>query len=505
MPLLIEDIIATVLWLIAVGLTITAGFVITAVQRRITRQRYFEQLDRARERALALVEPLFDGRGRLDTVFGALRSFRSKPERDALEQVLLWHTQSPEHLALTREIAQRLGWIQGWTEALRSHAQRGSVELQHVLGELRDDYRPPLGFRRLRLWVGTTFLERCRAAERLARIPTPGGLLALLAGTADSHLEVREVCVRNLGRLADPATLPVLIAELIEVLEGRSRLSVRTLKTALVQFPLEEADAFRDALQHPNRRVRFFATDIIREIADRRAAVELLGKNDFSPEIYRLFTETLWRDEWGDVRARASLVIAHFHDSLSASILQAAVEDPEWFVRLHATRAATGKLYQALAPVLARRLTDSHWLVREATVRSLRQMGDYGVEHIFRAFLTTQDRYAAEQIAEEVQRSGMLVELLANLNTEEDVRRARSVARRLVELDRTTMLQAYLSAPVPSELKLLLIHELSGAVNPACLQALRTCAEADPDPRVRTAATTAFSTATMLATGSGQN
>ena len=88
-------------------------------------------------------------------------------------------------------------------------------------------------------------MERCRIADKLALVPTPEGLLALLAGTEDPHLDVEEVCIRNLGRLADPATLPVLIEGMIKAIEGHSRLSVRHLKTALVQFPLEEVDALR--------------------------------------------------------------------------------------------------------------------------------------------------------------------------------------------------------------------------------------------------------------------
>jgi HEAT repeat protein len=326
-------------------------------------------------------------------------------------------------------------------------------------------------------------------------------MIALLAGTDDPDREVREVCVRKLGQLADPATLPVLVEELVQVLEGKSPLSVRTLKSALIQFDLDEMDAFREALVHPNRRVRFFATDIIREVSVRHARKEELGKNDFSPEMYRLFTEVLWKDEWADVRARAAPVIVYFNDATSVRILSQLLEDEVWFVRLHTCRAITNRFYISLVPELAKRLTDTNWLVREAAVHSLGQMGDVGINESFRAFLTTRDTYAAEQIAENLQRDGTLVSLLSSLtqiSSDQDYQRARAVARRMIQLGKTTLLQSYLVVPSPRQLKLMLIDELSGSISASYLQVLQACSESDEDPEVRNAATGVFQSAASL-------
>lgn len=492
MPLLIENLIATVVWLIIVGLTLTAGFVLVTIQRRVTRRRYFQQLDRARQRAQDLVEPLYEGGGDLDSAIPAFRTFRSTVERRALESVVLFHTRVSEHMNTTREIAQRMGWIREWVDLVRARLKPPTGAVARVLAELGDNYTPPK--QRLRLRLRANFVQRCLAADKLVRVPTPEGLLALLAATQDPHLDVEEVCIRNLGRMADPATLPVLIENLIDVLEGRSRQSIRNLKTSLVLFPLEEIDAFRPALEHANRRIRFFATDIIREIADRQAATELLSKNDFSPEMYRLFSEKLCRDEWGDVRARAAVVIGHFHDDMANNILQKLLQDEAWYVRLHACRAAAGKFFLPVASSVAERVTDQHWLVREAAVRSLRNMGDFGIEQIYRTFLASEDRYAAEQIAEEIQRSGMLAELLANIESEEQRRQAMLVCRRMVAIGRVTMLLAYLMSPVHPSLKLLLIRELSACTTPECLETLRRCADEDADAQVRTTALSAFQT-----------
>ena len=307
MPFLIEHIEFAVKLLIVIGLILGGGITLVTVQRRLTRARYFQKLDRTRHRAGEVVDPLYESDARVNEALPILRSFRSDLERRALEEQLLAHTKSSQQLARTREILHRLGWIREWTDTVRCRVRKPSGQVGRVLAELGDSYRSPTGVGRLRLRLRSGYMERCRVANKLALVPTPEGLLALLAGTEDPHLDVEEVCIRNLGRLADPATLPVLLEGMIKVIEGRSRLSVRHLKTALVQFPLEEVDALRGILQHSHRRVRFFATDIVREIADRRAGTEVLSKNDFSPDMYRLFTTHLWQDQWGDVRARAAV------------------------------------------------------------------------------------------------------------------------------------------------------------------------------------------------------
>lgn len=501
MPFLIENILTTVIWLIALGGAGLAIFVIVAVQRRVRRGQFFRGLDAARIRAQHQLQKLHENPEKLKEVIPELKKFKNDAEWQAMGDVFLDRPARGVNFELVRKVAIELGWIKEWIEVLRCRRRRKEGRLDQMLKEMGDTYQPPTGLRRLQTLLKTNFMERCMAAKRLSQVPTPEGMIALLAGTDDPDGEVREVCVRKLGQLADPATLPVLIEELIQVLEGKSPLSVRTLKSALIMFALDEMDAFRGALVHPNRRIRFFATDIIREVTQRQAQKEQLGKNDFSPEVYRLFTETLWKDEWADVRARAAPVIVHFNDDTSAGILGQLLEDDTWFVRLHTARSITSRFYLSLVPALAKRLTDAHWLVREAAVHSLGQMGDVGINESFRAFLNTRDTYAAEQIAETFQRDGTLVNMLSSLtqiSSEQEYARARAVARRMIQLGKTTLLQSYLVVPSPRSLKLMLIEELSGSISASYLQVLQACSEIDDDPDVRTAATGVFQSASSL-------
>lgn len=514
MPFLIEDLTTTLIQLI-VGVVLAVGVIaLISVRRRIVRQRYFQQLDLSRQKVRELVEPLYQRPGAdLKAAIARLQRLRSKADHYALEEVFLQRAKIPEDLDLTRALVKGMGWTDEWIDVVRSRDRKPSGAAARLLEELHDAYRPPALARRVRLFLTANFTARCQAATRLALIPTPEGLLALIAGLGDPHRDVQEICLRYLGQIGDPVTIPVVAEELIKVLEQRSQQSVRNAKTALVQFSLEDVGALSPLLEHPNRRIRFFATDIIREITERQAAQEVLSKNDFSPEIHRLFTEQLAQDEWGDVRARAAAVIGHFRDSVSSQLLAKLLSDKEWFVRLHACRAAASRFYVALAPGVVQCLTDSHWLVREAATRALVQMGDLGIESMIRVLASGQDRYSAEQVCEELQRSGLLIALLEHLGArvsttpvtggtlsveqtltleEEQNWQALAVVRRMISLGKVAMLLGVLRSPIRMEQKLALIRELALCLTPECLETLRQTAEEDPDPQVRRSALAAF-------------
>jgi len=494
MPYLIENIITVVLWLIGFGLGLTLSVVLLTIQRRLIRQRYFRALDQARGEARRLVDPLFGGaspsEAQMKGALAAFRGFRSKPRRTALEGALLGHAVGPD-FELARLIAIQLGWIDEWIDVLRSRARKPTGELARVLRELGDSYQSSRAMS-LQRRSETNFLERSTAAERLGALPTPEGIAALLAATRDPHRDVEEVCVRNLGRLAHPIALPVLIESMILVLEGRSRLSIRTVETALLQYSLGDIEAFRPALEHANGRVRFFACDIIRRICDRETVVRPVAREDFSREMLHLFLERLWQDANADVRARSALVIGHLRDGSSPEILKMLLDDPIWFVRLHACRAAANKFYVTIAAALVKRITDPHWLVREACVRSLSQMEGFGIEQIINLFLTTEDRYGAEQIAEELQRSGILGDLLGQTDDLRVRQWTAAVTRRLMALGKTSMLLAHLDHSVSSSSKVFLIRELAATDSSRVVAALRRCSEADQDDTVRLEALRAF-------------
>ena len=506
MPFRIEDFTNFIILVIFAVIVVIVAIVIVTVRRRVMRENFFRELDNARERAKSFVEALLvTEKAELDAGIEELRQLQTKAEKKALEEVLLKWAANPKHLPTIREIARKLGWIDEWIQTLRSQAGPPTGAAAKLLTDLKDSFKPSRG----KLPAKMTFVTRCQAAGKLATIPTPEGTIALIAAIFDPHPDVQEVCLRYLGQLGDPAVLPILVDELIKVIEGNSLQSIRNVKTALVQFALEDVKGLMPALAHPQRRVRFLATDTIREIADRHAAKDPLRKNDFSPEIYHIFIDKLWQDEWGDVRARATGVIGHFHDQAGGEILAKLVKDKEWFVRLHACRALDDRAYLSIAPALMGCLTDPHWLVREAATKTLLKMGDLGAERIILSFIQGRDLYSAEQICEEMERSGMIFGLLESLEAPDsrmdelsitrtgsssDAERfqATGVVRRMVTLGKVTMLLTFLRSPVRPEQKLGLIHELKARPTMETVDALHDCAENDPDPRVCQAAFQAF-------------
>jgi HEAT repeat protein len=233
------------------------------------------------------------------------------------------------------------------------------------------------------------------------------------------------------------------------LLEPDTAVSLRSIKAALIRFPLERAAVLLPSLAHSNGRVRFAAVDIIREMADLRAAASpgfVLDSKTFEPELAEIFLGRLCSDENLDVRARAAGVIAHMDDRRATPALLELLKDAQWPVRLHAVRALSQPRYVREAAAIARRLTDSHWMVREAAVGTLLTFGQDGLDHLLETFLTGHDRYCQEQIAEAIHRAGLIphifkqrrrpVEGQAVQPAEHLARLSRAIARASADLQR---------------------------------------------------------------------
>ena len=87
-------------------------------------------------------------------------------------------------------------------------------------------------------------------------------------------------------------------------------------------------------------RIRFLATDIIREMVEHAGkSAAGLDAEGFPAALIEVFLNKLCRDANPDVRARAAPVISSFTDPRVRPTLLALLDDSQWFVRLHAVRA----------------------------------------------------------------------------------------------------------------------------------------------------------------------
>jgi HEAT repeat protein len=304
----------------------------------------------------------------------------------------------------------------------------------------------------------------------------------------DPHPDVQAVTVRSLAAIQEPDSFGPLLERLHEiVLKPAARLSLRTVKTALVSFPLKQAPGLLSSLTHSHRRVRFLATDIIREMVERQSASEedfVLETTNFAPELAEVFVGQLCFDENPDVRARAASVISYLSDPRSTPVLLTLLEDSQWFVRLHAVRALAKRKFLPQAQQVAQRLTDPHWMVRQAAARTLLVFGRVGSEQLAQHFLDTEDRYSREQIADEMQRAGLIPNLLAQYASGRDGAET-EVIDMLVQMGKTSYIVSVLQGSPERNLRKKFLEDFGREPEPNIRAWIKNLAlhESDPDLR----------------------
>lgn len=386
---------------LAVALSLTLSFVMGTLINRWRRARRLGRSSRLRDRFRPLLAGMLTGQIEYDRGRNALNAVAGPGHKGILEQLLLEAKPPPDRLPILRRLCEELGLVENWQRQLIIGAGGGG----HRDGNLRR-----FGIRGFAGRPG--FLSRAIAAQNLGFIRHEPSWPLLVNALCDPHPEVAVVAARSLAAIGEPQSLPALVAHLHSVLlKPDTAVSLRSIKAALIRFPLERAAVLLPLLEDSNGRVRFAAVDIIREMADLRAAASsnlVLDSKTFEPELAEIFLGRLCSDENLDVRARAAGVIAHMDDPRATPALLGLLEDAQWPVRLHAVRALAQSRYVREAGVIARRLTDSHWRVREAAVATLLTFGQDGLNHLLETFLTGNDSYCKEQIAEGIHKAGLM-------------------------------------------------------------------------------------------------
>lgn len=463
--ILLEDLTRFVLWLLFTILTVNMLFLTFVMYRRLARKRYYAVKDSARDRYQHVIAKFLRGELEVSQTASLLEEATSQPEQDALEEMLL--NAPPEQRARISELLFALGNVERWARTAFGY-RRGRTFVQRAF---RGD--APLGTGPANRWNPILRLRffsvpRAIAIERLGSL-TP--LLATYFSTealADPAFEVQRTAIGVLGRHRVPAAIPQLVKELQRAVEQASDLSLRSVKAALVSYRIDDLPWFLPVLEHPNSRVRFFLVDAIREICLHAARTLPLTKNDFSQPFYELFLDQMSADTSADVRARSAAVIGYFRDQRAAQVLRRLLTDENEFVRLHATRACADRLFATLVPDLLRRLEDPKWRVRESAARALRAMDRDGFDELLRLFIATTDRYTAEQIIDEIQRSGTVEDVVSSLVPgNADFALAEAVCRKMVQMGKTSLLlNALASSGVPDEARAVMMDAIALAPPP---------------------------------------
>jgi HEAT repeat protein len=477
MPFLIEHIFEVVLTIVIVVLLGAGSLVVATIARRQRREKYFQRIDELRQRYAPVIAAVLAQKLEYERALAVLKGISGLDREQVLEQLLLEKKPTADQVPILRRLSEDLGLVRLWQERLSGRVSSASI---------RDAIARPGGI--LERVGRLHFLVRAKAADSLGIIQHRPSWPLLVRALEDPHPDVQIVAVRALAAIQEPDSFASLVQRLqAVVLKPTTTLSLRAVKTALVSFPLKQAVGLIPSLNHSHRRIRFLATDIIREIVERHAAWEeefVLDAKIFPPELTETFLNELCFDENPDVRARTAPVISRLADPRATPVLLTLLEDPQWFVRLHAVRALAKRKYLSQAPRVAQRLTDPHWMVREAAARTLLVFGRVGSDHLASHFLSTEDRYSREQIADEMQRAGLIPGLLAQFGSAEDDVEA-NVLEQFAQMGKTSYLVAVLRHSSEHNLRKKFIERFGRYPDPQIRAWLRHIATEEPDEELR--------------------
>lgn len=400
-----------VLWLSLSVLAIDLLLVAFILRRRLSRWLYFSKKDAAVKRFAEPIQHFLAGQLSADDLVATLQTASSVAERDAIRELLLDSLEGSGRKPVT-EVLFRLGYIEAWAREAFGSRRTGEL-LRHIVAE---DKLPPAvkrrftRIRRLRLFS----VKRARAVNQLGQLDAAFSRLFVREALADPSAYVIRANVAAMGHNQQAHEVPLLLDLLRQAVKGSSELPVNSVKTALVRYPISHLDQFIPFLDDEDFRFRFVLVDSIRQVCD--AAKFPLNAKDFPESLYQWFIDKAAQDESVDVRARSARVIRYFHDAAATITLRAMMLDRNEFVRLHTVRACADPHYSALIPDITRRITDPRWRVREASVKTLATFSKAGRRQLAQYFLDTTDQFASEQMIEEMQRSGIITEMLPSLS-----------------------------------------------------------------------------------------
>jgi HEAT repeat protein len=228
--------------------------------------------------------------------------------------------------------------------------------------------------------------RRVHALQRLekAHHPAVPRLIGSVLEDADPRIAV--AAIGTLGDIGDDWAIDVLIDALRRGRSQRSRVA-----SELERLAPTPGARLLPLLRDWDPVVRFWGATLLQPYPELGEATLIELTWDPDPNVRAAAVETLGTRTGRDV----------------ASALLARVDDSEWFVRVHAARAAGHVLGVEAAPTLTHLLADERWWVRTAAKDALRGMGTDAVPPLL-AMLNDDDRFAQNGAAEVLQDIGFV-------------------------------------------------------------------------------------------------
>lgn len=278
-------------------------------------------------------------------------------------------------------------------------------------------------------------IVKSSAAEKLGRMrceASTGKLVLLLDG---QNAEIVPVTVRALSKIRTREALEAVLDRLPD-LYSRSYVSRKSIESSLRNFgPAAVPDLVRYGERYGDP-------------VSKASVLEVLGVLG-APEALPFAFRNLGHGD-SEVRAKALKVIGAAGGGLppgEKDRVVALLDDPVWFVRLQAAKALGILRHGKAAPVLAKRLMDGNWQVRNAAATALVLTSDNAIG-IFLDTLGATDRYAKESVCEEIQKTDFVYRLIDNLDSpaRETYGKSREILKIMASLGYGTPLREYLES-----------------------------------------------------------
>jgi HEAT repeat protein len=228
--------------------------------------------------------------------------------------------------------------------------------------------------------------RRVTALQRLERAHHPAVPRLIRSVLNDPDLRIATAAIRTLGDIGDDWAVELLIDALKRGYGPRSRIAAE-----LEELAPAPGQRLVPLLRDWNPAVRFWGASLLRPYPELAEGTLIELTWDPDPNVRASAVETL-----GTRSGRAAGVA-----------LLARLDDSEWFVRVHAARAAGQVLGVEAAPTVARLLADERWWVRTAAKDALRGLGADAVSSLL-SILAHEDPFARNGAAEVLQDIGFV-------------------------------------------------------------------------------------------------
>ena len=278
-------------------------------------------------------------------------------------------------------------------------------------------------------------IAKSSAVEKLGRMRCEASTVKLVPLLDEQDAKIVSVTVRALSKIGTREALEAVLERLPE-LYSRSLVTKKSIERSLRNFG---PAAVPDLVRHGER---------YGDPVSRASVLEVLGVLG-APEALPFAIRNLDHGD-SEVRAKALKAIGAAGRDLppgEKDRVLALLNDPVWFVRLQAAKALGILRYDKAVPLLAKRLVDANWQVRNASATAVVLTSDDAIG-IFLDTLGATDGYAKESVCEEIQKTDFVYRLIDDLGSPagETYGKSREILRIMAYLGYGTPLREYLKS-----------------------------------------------------------